>query len=361
MESLLNLDTREQKLTFDLMEALTSSLDLSEVLSRAYEVLSKLLAADYAAICISKPGRLADYDWMVAAMPPEYFARYHEMAPEDFVREAVMQHPNLVLRDSEMLPREELERSLLYRRCRELGMPLEHVMAVLLDVGRDWHGGFMLYRDRRQPFSDRERALMQHITPWLTNTVSKCREVGEIKGQKRALEHLVQNEGLESVVLTPQATEWMRTPGATALLEAWFKPEDRGPHGLPSAVLERFRVLASGRRVAGAEQDTTMEFDGMEKKLRVSFVPLPEPGSGRLWGLVLKEETDRKPLPQAWCALLTPREAQVAECALRGWDNQTIAEHLNCSVGTVKKHLQRVFDKMGVDTRTALMNRAARL
>jgi DNA-binding CsgD family transcriptional regulator len=357
MESLLDLDSREQKLTFDLMEVLTSSLELSEVLSRAYEVLSKLLTADYAAICISKPGRLADYDWMVAAMPPEYFTRYHELAPEDFVREAVMRHPNLVLRDTEMLPREELERSLLYRRCRELGMPLEHVMAVLLDVGRDWHGGFMLYRDRRQPFSDRERALMQRLTPLLTNTVAKCRQVGEATEHNSMLEHLLRLHNVESLILTPTGTERVRTPGVTALLEAWFKGDERGAGGLPTVLVERLRVLASGRKVAG-EGDIVRTVG--EKSLRVNFIPLPGQGSSRLWGLLLKEVSDWKHVPPFWRDLLTQREVEVTECVLQGWDNELIAEHLKCSKGTVKKHLQRVFDAMGVSSRGALISKASR-
>jgi DNA-binding NarL/FixJ family response regulator len=361
MESSLELDVREQELTFELMQALTYSLDLSEVLTRAYGVLSRLLAADYAAICISKPGRLADYEWMVAAMPPEYFARYHEMAAEDFVRQAVMRHPNMVLRDTEMISREELERSLLYQRSRELGMPLEHVMAVLLDVGRDWHGGFMLYRDRRQPFSERERALMQRITPLLTSTVRNCRLMGEVKEQGKVLEHLFRRQGLESIVLTLPSSERLRTPGATALLESWFTPEERGPRGeVPAVLLERLELLASGRKHAGIEPGTTWVREGLERSLRVTFAPLPDQSGGRLWAILLQEVANWATVPPGWRDLLTQREVQVAECVLRGWDNQLIKEHLKCSLGTVKKHLQRVFDKLGVDSRAALIHKATR-
>jgi len=359
MESMPNLDVQEQQLTFDLMEALTSSLDLSEVLARAYELLSKLLAADYAAICISKPGRLPGYDWMVAAMPADYFSHYHEMAPEDFVREAMLTRPHLELRELEPAPHEALEQTPLYRRYREQAMPLEHVMAVLLDVGRDWHGGLMLYRDRRQPLSERERALMQRITPLLKSAVRNCREMGEARVQSSTLEQLFRLQGVESIVMASPTSERLRTPGATALLESWFLPEERGPNGLPHEVLERLRVLTSGRRVVEGPEQPSLTFEKERKLLRVNFVPLPERGSGRLWGLLFQEVANGV-VPPAWRDLLTPREVQVVECVLRGWDNKLIAEHLECAKGTVKKHLQRVFDKMGVDSRSALMNRAAR-
>ncbi len=327
MEGLLELDVREQALTFELMEALTYSLDLSEVLDRAYGVLSRLLAADYATICISKPDRLTDYE---------------------------------VLRDKEMISREELERSLLSRRSRELGVPLEHVMAVLLDVGRDWHGGFMLYRDRRQPFSDRERALMQRITPLLTSTVRNCRLMEEVKEQDRILEQLFRRQG-EGVVIALPSAERLRTPGVSALLESWFTPEERGPRGeLPAVLLERLGLLVAGRKLMGFEPGTLWMREGLERSLRVTFVPLPDHGSGRLWALLFQEVANWVTVPPGWRDLLTQREAQVAECVLRGWDNQLIKEHLKCSLGTVKKHLQRVFDKLGVDSRAALIHKAAR-
>lgn len=64
-------------------------------------------------------------------MPDAFFGGYAEMAPHDFVRRAVTKTPNLVLRDSEMVPRSKLESNAMYHRSRDLGMPLEHVMAVM--------------------------------------------------------------------------------------------------------------------------------------------------------------------------------------------------------------------------------------
>jgi DNA-binding CsgD family transcriptional regulator len=53
---------------------------------------------------------------------------------------------------------------------------------------------------------------------------------------------------------------------------------------------------------------------------------------------------------------LSPREVQVVSYVLRGYSNQTIADSLGVTNDTVKKHLTRVFDKVGVDSRTQLMS-----
>jgi DNA-binding CsgD family transcriptional regulator len=53
---------------------------------------------------------------------------------------------------------------------------------------------------------------------------------------------------------------------------------------------------------------------------------------------------------------LSPRELEVVEQVLRGHSNQTIADSMGVKTETVKKHLTRVFDKVGVDSRTQLMS-----
>ncbi len=50
---------------------------------------------------------------------------------------------------------------------------------------------------------------------------------------------------------------------------------------------------------------------------------------------------------------LSPRERQVAVLLSSGATNRQIAEALDISVGTVKKHLQRIFVALGAETRTA--------
>jgi DNA-binding NarL/FixJ family response regulator len=54
---------------------------------------------------------------------------------------------------------------------------------------------------------------------------------------------------------------------------------------------------------------------------------------------------------------LSAREGQITELILRGWDNRHIAQALGITVTTTKKHVGRIFDKVGVDSRAQLMAR----
>jgi DNA-binding CsgD family transcriptional regulator len=59
-------------------------------------------------------------------------------------------------------------------------------------------------------------------------------------------------------------------------------------------------------------------------------------------------------------ARLTNRQREVAALAARGCTNIEIAELLEMSENTVKKHLKDIYERAGVDSRTELANRLAR-
>jgi two-component system nitrate/nitrite response regulator NarL len=51
---------------------------------------------------------------------------------------------------------------------------------------------------------------------------------------------------------------------------------------------------------------------------------------------------------------LTPREREVIVIVTEGSPNKEIARRLNLSAGTVKIHLHNIYQKIGVNNRTAL-------
>ena len=65
--------------------------------------------------------------------------------------------------------------------------------------------------------------------------------------------------------------------------------------------------------------------------------------------------------PQAASTKLTARETEVLLWVARGKTNRDIAEILGMSPRTVNKHLEHVFEKLGVETRTAAAAAAQRL
>ncbi len=54
---------------------------------------------------------------------------------------------------------------------------------------------------------------------------------------------------------------------------------------------------------------------------------------------------------------LTPREIQVANALLRGGSDKRIADDLHISMPTLRSHVQHLFDKLGVNSRTELCSK----
>ena len=80
------------------------------------------------------------------------------------------------------------------------------------------------------------------------------------------------------------------------------------------------------------------------------------PVLARLHGALAAVEA-RAPWPAA-TALLTPREDEVLDWLAAGKTDRDIGAILGCSHRTVQKHLQHVYEKLGVETRTAAVMRA---
>ncbi|MBZ4334237.1 LuxR C-terminal-related transcriptional regulator [Corallococcus sp. AS-1-12] len=343
----MNLTAHEQGLVLELTRALSSSLDLTEVLARAQGILTRLLPCDYAALCVSRPERPGHYEWMGLGAPGILFTHYPELATVGAARA------------TNPLSSKELKRNLLSLRCREMGLPLEHVLAVLLDLSEDWHGGFTLYREHALPFSEREQALLEDLTPYLANTVRNCRLFGHEAMRGDLLDALFRQQGAECVVVEPPEHEKLRTPGATELLRRWFPDELKADDSrLPQALREHLtRLQALGtKRTPGMD---TWTRSGAKHDLKVTFVELPEQRGHQPWGLVLQECSRAIPLPEPWRQKLSRRELDVVQGVLCNWTNELIAEDLGLTLNTVKTHLRNIFPKLGIENRMDLLYQAA--
>jgi DNA-binding CsgD family transcriptional regulator len=355
--SVLTLNSREWARIRELLDALSSSLDLTEVFSRFHAVMSRLFPSDLMALCVSKPGRPTAYDWMAPGMPASFFERYDEMAEHDFVRSTVARRPDKVFRETEMISRAQLVRNPMYERFRSLGMPLEHCMSVLLSGGPDWHCGLTLYRGRGRGFSDHSQALLeQWVAPRLVPTVRNCRMFAEELRSRRLLEALGQYRQESLVILAPPSSEVKRTGRATEVLEKWFSPSERGPSGLPKVLLEHLSRLVRADGGRGLVPDT-WEKERREGKLKVTFSRLPVEGR-LLWVLTLEEVP--RDLLSIWRGMVSKSEARVLDGLILGYSNEDIAADLHRAEGTVKKQLTSIYKKLGVDGRADLISRALR-
>jgi DNA-binding CsgD family transcriptional regulator len=353
------MNARERMLVNQLMEAVIYSETLPELINGTKDALSTLVSADCLALCASRLGQPHRDDWLAVEMPPEYFSDYADRKKDDLIREANLKHPNAVLRDSEIVSRQDLEASSLYRYGQDRGVPLEHVMSVYLtEAGWEGNGGFSAYRMKRKPFSARERDILQQIAPLLGKAIQKCRVFTERTLTERLLEFQPEGQKPAFLVLTTAGEEIKRMGPVDALLRKWFKLEECNLMGLPHPLVHKLMDLM--RNAGSLELGTDCwERPGPRKTLRVMFIQLPRIEGHQYWQLRFHEVTH--PLLTSWLKRLTPKEAEIANYLLQGLSDKEIAHKTGKQLGTVKKQLGSIYDKLkadGVDSRASFIARA---
>jgi DNA-binding NarL/FixJ family response regulator len=129
---------------------------------------------------------------------------------------------------------------------------------------------------------------------------------------------------------------------------------ERVPAGVPVLVLvdrpERVRELLRGGAQGALLRDASSE------RLTAASIAVAA-------GLYAFDRESFQALlapPVAEPGVLTPREHQVLELVATGLSNRAIAQELGVTEHTVKFHVRSLLDKLGADTRTDAVARAAR-
>jgi DNA-binding NarL/FixJ family response regulator len=120
---------------------------------------------------------------------------------------------------------------------------------------------------------------------------------------------------------------------------------------LPQAVIQWLRACADNP-VAGRQAGLTAAFqDDGRNRLQVSYIGQVGPDEQLL--RVAAEQTDGDEILLRERLAVTSREAEVLLWVSRGKSNRDIAEILGLSPRTVNKHLEQMFEKLGVENRAS--------
>ncbi len=133
-----------------------------------------------------------------------------------------------------------------------------------------------------------------------------------------------------------------QTPLARSWLPAYF---DVPPDRVPPPLLQWLQAAAAGREVRPLS--TSRGASQLVATLQGRTVDED-------WLVVLREVSDAATVEATMLAFgLTLRESEVLYWVAKGKTNRDIGDILGSSPATVKKHLERIYEKLGVETRTA--------
>jgi DNA-binding NarL/FixJ family response regulator len=195
-------------------------------------------------------------------------------------------------------------------------------------------------------------------TDYVTKPVSAPEVVARLMAHTRvsrlvrATREAVEVLGVPLLAAAADRLLWLNTAAATLLAAC-----------LPGQLLREDAALPEALSTAlAAPADTGARRIQLGDQLLLVTV-MSEPGAAVSVMSLSVEATVPSTAPTAaWTAPhLTSRETEVLLWVARGKTNRDIAEILGMSPRTVNKHLEHVFEKLGVETRTAAAAAAQRL
>lgn len=145
--------------------------------------------------------------------------------------------------------------------------------------------------------------------------------------------------GMGTVVLDTHGRVAWRSPQATAWLQMAHGPGEQAAQQTTA-----WLVKALGEGEAQIDLDT---------RQRLVARHMGQGGLGESMLLLTLSTRDNAALNRLRQVALTPRETEVLSWLAKGKTNRDIADILGMSHRTVNKHLEHVFEKLGVETRSA--------
>jgi DNA-binding CsgD family transcriptional regulator/PAS domain-containing protein len=318
------------------------------------ELLPKVVASEITtlSICDLATGRrdvIAAPGCRLGAEDRASFDRHFHAHP--LVRFHAYERGRTTRRISDSVPFSTFRRSALYDEYyRRVG--LDHAIALPVFVDRRWLVSFVLNRTGRD-FSDRDVSVLELTRRSLGALYRRASELEALRTTARGLRELLESATAGVVRIDASRRIVEASPAAAELIRRYCGANLRKGAALPAALATWVASLEAGPKGDAAfGRGFALARDGDQLKVQAFAA------AGGALHLVLEETmcaasaVDRAELP------LTAREREVLRWVAAGKTDRDIAAILAISPRTVHKHLQRIYEKLGVETRTAAAMRA---
>lgn len=233
--------------------------------------------------------------------------------------------------------------TLFLTKTRHLpGMPPQEVPTVC----------FALHREH-WTFSERDRLLLNLLRPHLIQAHQNARTFH--KTQQEAKQFRQSLEQLQVIILDADLRVQLMSAKTAQCLRTYF-PGASAASQLPDVVSSwvRYQVdrLHSPLELPSSQLSLTIELAGKKLILRL----VPDRAAGQY--LLLLEEQDSLSLKALAYLGLSDRETQVLLGLIKGLENSAIAQQLGIKSGTVRKHLENIYRKLRVQSRSEAVSKA---
>jgi DNA-binding CsgD family transcriptional regulator len=255
---------------------------------------------------------------------------------------------------SDVASRSQYHDSTVYRSLYRF-LEIEHQMVMLLPAESNRVHLLTLQRATEE-FTDDERGLLELLGPHLVQAERRLRRLARARPPGAMMAE--SEQGRAVIVARNDGSVDLCTQQARQLLQSYFRVDlPRGRIALPTPIVQWLAPAIDAwttRRFLGARPDPLI----VAKETRCLVLSVvPDPVHDRHL-LTLAEEALAAPPASLRNFGLTPREAEVLSWVAQGKTNGEVGVILGASARTVQKHLEHIFQKLGVESRTSAILRA---
>lgn len=331
------------------MNSEAGSRTLSDV---TLTTVSKLIPCDLVAFDNFSAEKLIAEQWHNnhEALTPritEVCSQVFEKHPFDspLVREQIHNRNPGVLKLSDFGNYSEFANTVFYNEVLR-PINVEHQMGVVLAIGPGISIACSVNR-RGRDFSERERSLLTFVAPHLANIIRNVIGREQMRENEACLKGLLESSARGVIVLSDDGHVTRMTDFSRRLIGKYFDGEMPDTAILPNELYVLARDKGSARAIFIRPHLTAGGHAGTELRVNKSFNPVT-----RETNLLLDEKRSFSAFELESLGL-TPRQSEVLFWISKGKTDEAIADLIGASRRTVEKHLEHIYQKLGVETRTS--------
>lgn len=354
MKRLTNPETQSLLKAVSILHAYPGTGDVHE---RIMQATSEVSSAEwYALDCFHPKGYWLNQNWQTpinSATPKdvESFGRYaHEHPLFQAFIETGLPEPR---KTTDFLSIQRFQRLGIYNEFfrpvgtdRQLltGLPVSATLTLVLSLNR-----------RKRDFTESSRDLLTMLRPHLIAAYQNAEAFSQLHLQCTQLEVALEDSAGGAILLNPEGKVRLITAQAHRWLDSYFDRPHGGSTDLPEELAGWIAHLCNGdqdRRWAAPV--SPLEKIRPHGHLQIRFLRDDLTGCS----ILLMHEDVAVSARVMETHGLTKREAEILWWVAQGKTNSEIAILCGISHRTVHKHLEHIYQKLGVETRTAAARRA---
>jgi len=234
----------------------------------------------------------------------------------------------------------------LYRRLHT-----RYQMSITLPSPAFLTVAFVLNRDRHD-FTERDRLVLNMLRPHLIQAYRNAEILSQFQQENTLLRQAIEESNRGVIIVKNTGRIRSMTEPARCWVEAYCGHQPHTGEWLPMEIRQWFLQQQAQRadNTTLPQPHTPLVLEREGKRLRIRLLTNDNEGQH----LLLLEEQTTHLTPASLAVLgLSQREAEVLYWLIQGKTNPEIGTILSLSPRTVQTHLERIYQKLGVETRAA--------